>query len=188
VCWGRLDPALKRFTLHGETTLPTTTITVDTIKQYGLDTNYAQLDDLGKLVRWSVVEGFLTVEGFWPYSTTGHILGLSPLRHDRELAVVDDYFIPIAVHHAYQRLYTYYKSIFLSTIKRGATAANDYGIVDRLQSLSSTMSRIYYHYEGYLQLLVADTIDDVVDIEALRLAELGVYYKSPDESGTTMKD
>ncbi|EER11202.1 conserved hypothetical protein [Perkinsus marinus ATCC 50983] len=62
-----------------------------------------------------------------------------------------------------QRLYTYYKTIFLSVITREATNAGDYDTLVELKSLGEVLSTAYYKHEFFIQLLAADTTEDLDD-------------------------
>ncbi|EER11204.1 hypothetical protein Pmar_PMAR014502 [Perkinsus marinus ATCC 50983] len=107
--------------------------------------------------------------------------------HDRTILSSEAVKLVLARHGTkHYRLYTYYKTIFLSVITREATNAGDYDTLVELKSLGEVLSTAYYKHEFFIQLLAADTTEDLVRIEALRICELECYYGSSGEVDTSM--
>ncbi|KAF4705902.1 hypothetical protein FOZ62_009718 [Perkinsus olseni] len=180
--WLRLEASLRLFLQRGTTKFLGTskTITKDLVSGFG---DYFKIDTIGKLARWNLIEVLLDTRKYWSPSTSTVLVSIPPLQLDAELTTVTDYYIPIALHHSYQRLHTLYKTMFVSTMRREATRVDDTTTLRQLEALPEALAKVYYKNEHYLQLLTVDDAEEKATIEALRLAELQVYY-----DGTTTGD
>ncbi|KAF4730789.1 hypothetical protein FOZ63_028679 [Perkinsus olseni] len=185
--WGLLDPALKLFVQRGTTVFMSTSrvITTGLIGGFG---DYLELDTIGKLARWNLIEAMLTTRGYWSEKTSAGVLSIAPLQLDKDLTTVKDYYIPISLHHAYQRLHTFYKTVFYSVTKREAAVNNDLKTLGELDSLPAALANVYYKNEHYLQLLTCDDDEEEITIDALRKAELQVYYDDATSGDGTAAD
>ncbi|KAF4684832.1 hypothetical protein FOZ60_007278 [Perkinsus olseni] len=104
--WFRMDPRLRLFVRSGRSYFDVqdnATITSQMVDDEHLTEEYV-ISTLGELLRWAVVEGFLSALRCWDVSTTYYVLGVPTLPNDANLNARTCQRIPMSVHYAYLRL------------------------------------------------------------------------------------
>ncbi|KAF4732197.1 hypothetical protein FOZ62_032449, partial [Perkinsus olseni] len=162
--WFRMDPRLRLFVRSGRSYFDVqdnATITSQMVDDEHLTEEYV-ISTLGELLRWSVVEGFLSALRCWDVSTTYYVLGVPTLPNDANLNARTCQRIPMSVHYAYLRLLGLYKGTFLSTLSDHARANGDVALADELHhNVGEAMSNVFAKYEVHLQLFNVGNVDSV---------------------------
>ncbi|KAF4678811.1 hypothetical protein FOZ60_016045 [Perkinsus olseni] len=157
--WFRMDPRLRLFVRSGRSYFDVqdnATITSQMVDDEHLTEEYV-ISTLGELLRWSVVEGFLSALRCWDVSTTYHVLGVPTLPNDANLNA---------------------RHVFLAALCDHARANGSVGLADELHhNVGEAMSNVFAKYEVHLQLFNVGNVDSVVRLDALRQAEQRVYYR-----------
>ncbi|KAF4649357.1 hypothetical protein FOL47_002152 [Perkinsus chesapeaki] len=163
--WHRINPCLRLFIKSGQTyfnNVPDgSTLTNDVLSDNGLREEEVILTTLGELLRWSLVESLFTACGCWDVKTTNYVLGVPKLPHDASLDV-----------RKVGRL-----RYFIATMDDGFNTTNNVYMRRMLyNNVGDAMSNVFSKYEHMMQFFDVDDYNDMVKLDALRVAKQRHYF------------
>ncbi|KAF4648603.1 hypothetical protein FOL47_003036 [Perkinsus chesapeaki] len=109
--------------------------------------------------------------------TTSYVLGVPKLPHDLALDVRKVGRLSMSLHYSYLRTFALYKGIFIATMDDGFNKTNNVYMRRMLyNNIGDAMGNVFSKYEHMMQFFDIDDYNDMVRLDAIRVAEQRHYF------------